>query len=278
MSAALPNLLVIGAQKCGTSALHHYLSLHPEVSMSQPKELNFFIAERNWERGREWYESHFDPAAAVRGESSPNYSAHPVFGGVPARVASLVPDARLIYIVRDPLQRIAAHYVHSVSKRREKADLRSTLLSPDSTYVPRSRYFLQLERFLEHFPRERILVLEQRDLRDQRAATLREVFAFLDVASDFEHPDFHQTRHVTSRKTRPTDLGLSVARARASTAGRLVPRFLWRGLRHLLPLDEAIEKPTQIGEALGDEAISLLRKDADRLREFCGRDFAHWSL
>ncbi len=52
---ALPNLVVIGAQKCGTSGLHYHLGLHPEISMSKPKELNFFIEERNWPRGPDWY-------------------------------------------------------------------------------------------------------------------------------------------------------------------------------------------------------------------------------
>ena len=61
---ALPNLIVIGAQKCGTSGLHYYLSLHPEISMSRPKELNFFIEERNWPRGVDWYRRHFDAARA----------------------------------------------------------------------------------------------------------------------------------------------------------------------------------------------------------------------
>src|SRR5688500_5445420 len=109
----LPNLITIGAQKCGTSGLHYYLGLHPEVSMSTPKELNYFIAERNWGRGPEWYGRHFDPNARCRGESSPNYTAFPQHMGVPERMASVVPDAKLIYIVRDPLARIAAHYVHN---------------------------------------------------------------------------------------------------------------------------------------------------------------------
>src|SRR5205085_12476815 len=73
---ALPNLIVIGAQKCGTSGLHYYLSLHPEISVSTPKELNFFIAERNWPLGLDWYRSHFDAEARVRSEASPNYSAY----------------------------------------------------------------------------------------------------------------------------------------------------------------------------------------------------------
>ena len=64
---ALPNLLVIGGLKCGTTSLHHYLNLHPAIAMSRPKELNFFVEELNWHLGSDWYASHFDRAAAVRG-------------------------------------------------------------------------------------------------------------------------------------------------------------------------------------------------------------------
>ncbi len=129
--STLPNLIIIGAQKCGTSGLHYYLGLHPEVSMSTPKELNYFIAERNWGRGPEWYARHFDPTARCRGESSPNYTAFPQHMGVPERMAGVIPDAKLIYIVRDPLDRIAAHYVHNFAKRREKGDLRDDAAAPE---------------------------------------------------------------------------------------------------------------------------------------------------
>src|SRR3954453_13232385 len=82
---ALPNLVVVGAQKCGTSGLHYYLGLHPEISMSRPKELNFFIEERNFSRGVDWYRRHFGPAARVGGESSPKYTAYPQHEGLPER-------------------------------------------------------------------------------------------------------------------------------------------------------------------------------------------------
>src|SRR3954452_13990686 len=74
---ALPNLVVIGAQKCGTSGLHCYLSLHPAISMSRPKELNFFIEESNLPRGANWSRRHFDPAERVPVKMSPNYTAYP---------------------------------------------------------------------------------------------------------------------------------------------------------------------------------------------------------
>ncbi len=275
---ALPNLIVIGAQKCGTSGLHYYLSLHPEVSMSDPKELNFFIQERNYPRGLEWYSRHFDPAARCRGESSPNYTAYPQHLGVPERMAEVVPDARLIYIVRDPIERITAHWVHNYAKRREKGDLRETLLHPNTSYVSRSKYFMQLQRFLDHFPEEQILVLDNQDLRDDRMPTLRRVFEFAGVDPSFEHPKFEQVRHSTSKKKRATRLGMRVQRASRSRMGRRVPRKVWLGMDVALPLSKPIEKPTNVAEALGEEVLEVLREDADRLRAQTGRDFAHWSV
>lgn len=274
----LPNLIVVGAQKCGTSGLHYYLSLHPEVSMSDPKELNFFIAERNYPRGLEWYSRHFDPSARCRGEASPNYTAYPQHLGVPERMAAAVPDARLIYLVRDPIARITAHWVHNYAKRREKGGLRETLLHPNTSYVSRSRYHMQLQRFLEHFPAERILVLDNQDLRDERMPTLRRVFEFAGVDPSFEHPKFEQVRHSTSRKKRATRLGMRVQRASRSRVGRRVPRKAWLAMDVALPLSKPISKPTNVAEALGDEVLEVLHEDADRLRAQTGRDFAHWTV
>lgn len=274
----LPNLIVIGAQKCGTSGLHYYLSLHPEVSMSDPKELNFFIAERNHPRGLEWYGRHFDPSARCRGESSPNYTAYPQHLGVPERMAAVVPGARLIYLVRDPIARITAHWVHNYAKRREKGGLRETLLHPNTSYVSRSRYHMQLQRFLEHFPEEQVLVLDNQDLRDERMATLRRVFEFAGVDPSFEHPKFEHVRHSTSRKKRATRLGMRVQRASRSRVGRRVPRKAWLAMDVALPLSKPIDKPTNVAEALGDEVLEVLHEDADRLRAQTGRDFAHWSV
>ena len=270
----LPNLIVIGAQKCGTSGLHYYLSLHPEVSMSTPKELNYFIAERNLPRGLEWYSRHFDPAARCRGEASPNYTAYPQHLGVPERIAAVVPDVRLVYIVRDPIERITAHFVHNFAKRREKGDLRATLMHPNTSYVTRSKYFMQLQRYLAHFDEEQILVLDQRDLRDDRMPTLRRLFEFAGVDPGFRHPKFEQVRHSTSRKKRAT----RVQRTSRTRFGRRIPRRAWLALDVALPLSRPIDKPTGVAEALGPEALEVLHEDADRLRAQTGRSFDHWSV
>jgi hypothetical protein len=274
---ALPNLVVIGAQKCGTSGLHYYLSLHPETSMSKPKELNFFIAERNFGRGLDWYRAHFDAGATVRGESSPNYTAYPQHVGVPERMREIVPDAKLLYMIRDPIDRIAAHWVHNFAKRREKGDLRATLLHPNTSYLARSHYHMQLQQFLRCYPKERILLVEQGELRSRRLETLRRVFEFIGVDPDFSHARFSDERHKTARKTRATPLAMRLERIGETPRGKAIPANFWRAVGNLFPFRSTIEVP-DVREALSPEALRSLRDDAERLRELTGREFASWSI
>jgi hypothetical protein len=274
---ALPNLIVIGAQKCGTSSLHYYLSLHPEVSMSQPKELDFFLRRRNWQHGVDWYRRHFDPDAKVRGESSPNYTAYPLFRGVAKRIRSVVPEAKLIYIVRDPLERIAAHWVHNYAVGRTTRSLSEMRHRDRRTYVARSKYHRQLRRFLRHYPMERILVLEQDDLRSRRDETLRTVFEFAGLDPEFRHPNFRREQHKTERKARSTPLGERLSERRARASRHLLPDEAWALARERWPLARRIEPP-DVREALPDKVLVKLRTDAERLRELTGRPFAHWSI
>jgi hypothetical protein len=274
---ALPNLIVIGAQKCGTSVLHYYLSLHPEVSMSKPKELNFFIEERNWPRGLDWYKAQFDAEATVRGEASPNYTAFPQHEGVPERMHSVVPEAKLIFMVRDPLERIAAHWVHNYAKRREKGTLAETLAHPNTSYLNRSKYAMQLERFLALYPKQQVMVFQQSELRLQRMETLRKVFEFVGVDPDFTHPRFEQERHQTSGKTRATRLAVRLEKLGRSRRGRLIPSNFWLVLDDRLPLRRAIKRP-DVRASLPPAALAELRADGERLRELTGRDFANWKI
>ncbi len=274
---ALPNLVVIGAQKCGTSGLHYQLSLHPEIWMSKPKELNFFIEERNWPLGQEWYRQQFDARAKVRGESSPNYTAYPQHLGVPERMRSVLPDAKLVYVVRDPLDRIAAHWVHNYAKRREKGDLAATLTHANASYVARSQYHMQLQRYLAQYPFEQILVIEQEELRSAPLETLRRIFEFTGVDPGFTHPHFGVQRHETSRKTRASRLAMRLERLSGTRPGRVVPKNLWLAIDQKLSRRPPIERPDVRG-AVGPEVLRVLREDAEQLRELTGRRFARWSI
>ena len=154
----LPTFLIIGAAKAGTTSLHHYLQLHPDICMSNVKELNFFIEEVCWHKGVDWYASRFD-GSPVRGEGSPSYANFPVYDGVPQRAASVVPDAKLIYCVRDPVDRVVSHF------RMERARAGDASLSlpdvalrhPRNPYIRQSKYWLQLSQWLDFYPAERVL-------------------------------------------------------------------------------------------------------------------------
>jgi hypothetical protein len=274
---ALPNLIVIGAQKCGTSTLHYYLALHPQISASTPKELDFFIAERNWPQGVDWYRSHFDAEAPVRLESSPNYTTYPHFEGVAERMHEVVPDARLIFMVRDPIARIEAHWVHNYAKRRERGSVLDTITHPSTTYVQRSCYFSQLERFLAFYDRSRVLVFQQSDLRDRRRDTLRQVFEFAGIDPEFDHPRFEAVRHRTEKKRRASKLGLRVKELSKTRGGRHVPKAVWNYAEAGLRLSRPIERP-DLRQAMPPEVVRTLREDAERLREFTGREFSTWSV
>ena len=166
--AALPNLIIIGGLKCGTTSIHHYLGLHPEIQMSKPKELNFFVEELNWDLGMDWYRARFDDRFAVRGESSPHYTNLPRFTGVAERIERHCPDAKLLYMVRDPINRVLSHWVHATGAGYESGEMDEVLSRPDCAYVQRSMYWMQLQPYLERFDRDRIEVITAEELQDDR--------------------------------------------------------------------------------------------------------------
>ncbi|SDZ24952.1 Sulfotransferase domain-containing protein [Micromonospora pattaloongensis] len=217
---ALPDFLIIGGQRCGTTSLYHYLAAHPRVRVATGKELQFFSLHHG--RGTRWYRGHF-PAAApgTRSfEASPYYLFHPE---VPARVAATLPQGRFIALLRDPVERAYSHYLHTRSYGLEPLDFADAVAAepdrlaaalrhgPDSrtahaalrnhSYLARGRYAEQLERWFAHVPRERLLVLRSEDLYADPAAVYGELLRFLEL------PPF--TPAAFARHTRRVDPGPS---------------------------------------------------------------------
>ena len=127
-----PGVIVIGAVKCGTTSLHRYLDCHPDIFMSKRKELDFF--RLHWTRRVPWYGAQFNASSKLNGESSPHYTH--VGGDVSVakmaeRMASVVPDAKLLYLVRDPIKRIISEYRHSVIYWRERRSLSNLIANPE---------------------------------------------------------------------------------------------------------------------------------------------------
>jgi len=280
--AALPNLIIIGGLKCGTTSIHHYLGLHPEIQMSKPKELNFFVSELNWDLGLDWYASRFDKNLPVRGESSPHYTNLPRFHGAAQRIHEHCPDAKVIYMVRDPIKRILSHWVHATGAGYETRDLESTLAAPDVAYLHRSMYWMQLQPYLELFPREQIAVFSQEELQREREETMRKAFAFAGVDETFKSEQFDREWEKSSAKqtgryqVMEKLIKLPGFRSLDAYFDRLPESMRWIVEKLVHDPDKPAAPKPELREELFETLRGRFREDAPRIQEFAGREFPGW--
>lgn len=257
----LPDFVIIGAQKSGTSSLYRYLAQHPQVRESTVKEVHYFDGGLEdgvdtHALGPRWYRAHF-PRAAEMGpgqvayEASPLYLLHPLAA---ARIAALMPRVKLVAILRNPTDRALSHYFHNVrnnARRRfqedlppgvamaaEEARLADVLARGDYkseayrayTYKARGRYLEQLERYWAHFPRESLLVLRAEDLFEDPGGLLAGLCDFLGLDRPTGGGDF-----------RPENVG--------SNREAVDPGVRAELDAHFAPLNRALE--TALGRELG---------------------------
>jgi len=287
---ALPTFIIIGAAKAGTTSLHYYLDLHPEIQMSAVKETNFFAGPpngRDYELGQieslEAYEALFDPAVPVRGEASPNYANDPIRAGAAQRIKGLIPEAKVIYLVRDPVSRTLSHYRHRVSVSGERRSLRQVLDdSPEPSELGEtcmSLYASQLESYLRCFPEQSVLVVDQADFLTDRDTVLRTVFSFLAVDETFTSRHFSTEKLKSSeRRTYPSGYNRFMRRA-VAPAGRWIPPHVRHSLRrnaerYLFP---PLPEPT-LESDLRARLEQLYGPEVERLRALTGKEFATWSI
>lgn len=196
---ALPDAVILGAQKSGTSSLHNYLTQHPAVTAPLRKEVHFF--DLNFARGEDWYRAHFGRVGepGLNLDSSPYYLFHPA---VPQRLRAMLPAAKLIVLLRDPVRRAYSNYWHERDKGRESLTFEDAIAAEpgridsaqarlaDGTlershehqhfsYLARGRYAEQLERWFERFPREQFLILRFEDLVEDPLAVLNQSLEFV---------------------------------------------------------------------------------------------------
>lgn len=200
---ALPDFLIIGTMKGGTTFLYNLLTQHPHVEPAAFKELQYFTRLFE-EEDVEWYRRCFpepswkDGQRTITGEASPSYLSHPL---VPKRVAQVVPEARLIALLRNPVDRAYSHYQQVVRKGREHLTFEEAIagkkwrssgeetrsvkgelldgLDDDCEYLSRGIYVDQLLRWSSFFPEEQLLVIKSEDLYQRGPDTLRLVLRFL---------------------------------------------------------------------------------------------------
>lgn len=184
----LPDFLIVGAAKAGTTTLYAYLRRHPRIFMPEDKEPSFFSGN-TWGRGLDWYRSLFAPVGddQICGEASTNYTRWPQIDNAASRIAGLMPDVRLIYLIRDPVDRAYSQYVHEhrvglARRDRSYAMTFEEYLERDPLLLHMSDYVAQVRHLLGSFPRESLLILTFDELTRSPAAVLQKVFRFLDVA------------------------------------------------------------------------------------------------
>ncbi len=176
----LPNLITIGTHKGGTSSLHSYLSQHPQISMSETKELHFFSGV-TWKKGLPWYSSMFEPNQVV-GESSVSYTMHNS-EQVAERMFSTIPNAKLIYVVRDPIARVVSHFCQVAGSFEERRDFSEVAENwqQELGYLNPCMYHRHASNFLKYFEKERIHVLLTESLKHSPQETLDGILDFLEV-------------------------------------------------------------------------------------------------
>ncbi|OAG27004.1 sulfotransferase family protein [Thermodesulfatator autotrophicus] len=203
----LPNFIIIGAMKSGTTSLAKYLSEHPDVFVSDPKEPGFFCEKINWNKGIEWYEELFKNAKGYKavGEASTHYTKFPEHPRVAEKIKNIIPEVKLIYIMRDPVDRAISHYWHMVHYHNETRPINKAI-KLDSLYVWFSRYKYQMEPYLELFRKEQILFLLYDDLVKRPEETVKKCFEFLGVDPDFKPKSLGKAFNPRPKKVAKTNL------------------------------------------------------------------------
>lgn len=273
-----PDFIIIGAMKCGTTSLYHYLDLHPEIGMSAVKEVDYFVKENNFERGEDWYESQFRGPFKTYGEASPNYSKAHRFSGVPRMMHRLLPDVKLIYLVRDPVERLISHYTHNYSEGIEHRSISEVLEVDwnDNHYILCSRYNWQIQHYLEYYPKEQILVVPSYRLKNERKKTLRRIFRFIGV-DDTPYPEAYSRQlHKTSKKRRKGRLSRLILESPViRTIKGYVPDEVKDPIKRWTR--PVVEKPV-LSSTMRDRLREYFRPDTEALRELTGETFSRWKV
>lgn len=265
---------VIGAMKAGTSSLYKYLASHPSIYAAPRKEPRFFSNPKPTAADMTAYASLFAgrTCEAWAFEASTAYTKYPMVSGVPERIQASFPDARLIYLMRDPVERICSAYLHNVAEGRERRSLEEAVFDRSRAYLSVSRYHLQLSQYLRVFPRERILALVFEELVADIDATLEQIATFLNLEPGFTQMRNARRYNETARKRAP----LPILRALKPMLN--VPTVparvrVWAADRMTRPLparDEVLD--VGLRARIGRE----LEEDLSQLRDLLGRNFSCW--
>jgi hypothetical protein len=271
------DFIVIGAQKAGTTSLFHYLDDHPQVYLHPKKELAFF-ARPDQRDDPSKYAEFFRraPADAVLGDISTQYAKHPLWQGVAPAIATLLPQVRLIYMVRHPVKRAFSHYHHEVLGGHDLPPLDEEVRR-NPIYIQISSYYMQLEHYLPHFDPEQILIVPMEEMFADQRSWVRRIFMHIGCDPDYVPTNLEKRSNVSEERVQITPIIRKIQNSRPYRAVR------WRlpsGLKRRVVA--ALGAPPPPKPKMSPETAAWLadqlRDDAEKLRQFLGRDTPLWDL
>lgn len=273
----LPNFLLIGAPRCGTTWIDENLRSHPEVFMPQKKELHFF--DRHYDQGIEYYEQYFSAGQAAKavGEATPDYlhGFYTTHGQeVPELIARHLPEVRLIVSLRNPVDRAFSHYMNLKAKYDHNAGLsfeeKLRKVRGEAEILKEGFYVDHLRRYYALFPKENILVLLYDELESNPREFLRKIYRFLDVDAGFE---------AASRDAR---INMAVGKKHLARFrslwyfSRALSRMNAHGLSERVRRLNAVSQPTMASETRR-MLLETYREKNEELQALIGQDVSHWN-
>ncbi|MCP5433182.1 MAG: sulfotransferase [Alphaproteobacteria bacterium] len=296
--ARLPTFLIIGAARSGTTALYDYLKQHPGIYMTPRKETNFFAFEgetlackgpgadyiNNSMTSLAEYEALFEaaPEGAARGEACPLYL---YAEKAPARIHRRVPDARLVAILRNPIEQAYSHYLYAKRQTIEPAEdfVKALTLEEERLkagwqplfgYSRFPRYFEQLSRYTALFPRDQLKLFLYEDFDAKPLDVLAELFRFVGVDDGFAPDVSHRPNAGGTPKNQRFQDFLMKPNPLTRIAAAVIPYDLRRRIRDALAARN-MERDDMPAEARA-RLVAALRDDVLRLQDLVGRDLISW--
>jgi hypothetical protein len=288
----MPNFLIIGAMKSGTTALYYYLEQHPEIYMSPVKEPNFFSSQEQENAADAvtnigTYQDLFRGGSGKKalGEASHSYLYEP---RAAAEIKRYVPEAKLIAILRNPIDRAYSHFLHMVRTGMEPLDDFAQALREEEVriykertfqdYIGRGLYYQQLKRYFGTFPQEQVRVYLYEDLSGAPISTVQDAFRFLKVDDSFV-PDVSLRRNVSGQPKYKTLDGLLRRQSRIKHAAKiyLPARMRWRLSKTFDDLKTRnLAEPPPVQSKVRRHLIGVYREDILKVQELIHRDLSGW--
>lgn len=268
---AHPDFMIIGAMKSGTSTLQAQLKAQPRVFMTDPKEPNFFSDDDVFAKGKEWYEALFSEAhhEDLTGEASTHYTKLPTYPHVIKRMRDFGLSPKLIYVVRNPIDRAISHYMHEWTMNVITAQIEDAF-DERSELIDYSRYAYQIEPFLEAFGHENIHVTSLEALKRQPEKVLAETADFVGLTGPIAWQTDLQRMNVSSERIRRFPLhGLLIENPVAAGLRRiLVPQFLRDRIKH----SRQIDTRPDISDGLRQKLETIFKNDFEQLQKLIGEN------